>query len=167
VDLPVFPPRRVPKVHHSAYPSRQQPKSTNLVGPTASVPGIAADGGVRYERRDRAAAPFDYFNCGSWASAPAPVGHARRRLGACRRNGFDDTATKNAIAHLAQDQRSRSDQYVSYPPKSTSDHFSDTLLAWIIHEHTDGSAEALPRHGQDGLGRRETEAGRAGREVHG
>ena len=49
-------------------------------------------------------------------------------LGACRSNGFDDTATKNAIAHLAQDQRSRSDQYVSYPPKSTSEHFSDTLL---------------------------------------
>ncbi len=50
------------------------------------------------------------------------------RLGACRSNGFDDTATKNAIAHLAQDQRYRSDQYVSYPPKSTSEHFSDTLL---------------------------------------
>src|SRR5712692_10244058 len=52
-------------------------------------------------------------------------------LGACRSNGFDDTATKNAIAHLAQDQRSRSDQYVSSPPNSASEHFSDTLLAGL------------------------------------
>jgi hypothetical protein len=50
-------------------------------------------------------------------------------LGACRSNGFNDTSTRNAIAHLAQDQRSRPEQYVSYPANSTSEHFPDTLLA--------------------------------------
>src|SRR5712692_5819694 len=61
-------------------------------------------------------------------SLPTSTRRVTAALGACRSNGFDDTATKNAIAHLAQDQRSRSDQYVSYPPNSASEHFSDTLL---------------------------------------
>jgi Asp-tRNA(Asn)/Glu-tRNA(Gln) amidotransferase A subunit family amidase len=53
------------------------------------------------------------------------------------------------------------------PPATPNGTFDRDPLAWIIHERTDGSAEAPPRHGQDGLGRRETESGRACRKVHG
>ncbi len=46
----------------------------NLVGTTRRFRRRAADSATRYERRDRTAAPFDYFNCGSWASAHSRSG---------------------------------------------------------------------------------------------
>jgi hypothetical protein len=70
VDLPIFSARRVTQVHCLAYRASLAPKSTNLVATTRRFRGRSADGGERYERRGRLVAPFDYLNCGSWASPP-------------------------------------------------------------------------------------------------
>src|SRR3989442_459117 len=68
VDLPVLPARRVTQVHCLAYRAWRPTKSMNLVATTCRFRHRGADGGERCERRDRVAAPFDYLNCGSWAS---------------------------------------------------------------------------------------------------
>src|SRR2546425_563376 len=67
-DLPVLPARRVTQVHCLAYRAWRPTKSMNLVATTCRFRHRGADGGERCERRDRVAAPFDYLNCGSWAS---------------------------------------------------------------------------------------------------
>jgi hypothetical protein len=58
---------------------------------------------------------------------PGPT--LRLVLGVCPGNGFDGSATRNAITHLAQDRRSRASQWFAIPRKQAPGHYWDRLLA--------------------------------------
>ena len=78
VDLPTLPARRVTEVYCPAYRPWRPTKSINSVATTRQFRSSGVDGNERYERRDRAIAPFNYRNCGSWASLRAKGGAPRR-----------------------------------------------------------------------------------------
>src|SRR5882724_2978687 len=75
-------------------------KSTNLVATTCRFPTCAADGGERYEWRDRSGRVIHLLNCGSWVSG-------RRERCAGRRGRCKTLGSVHPPAQCGRRQHSR------------------------------------------------------------